>query len=91
MVSLPPEIIVAVICALTSDTKPGAYTLSPEVKATLHSLGLVSYACHQWASKMLYSRITVAHHQISQLLAALSLDTSHAHDLAKRSKLSASL
>ncbi|KAG8977447.1 hypothetical protein FRB94_001599 [Tulasnella sp. JGI-2019a] len=72
MLVLPPEILIAIIDALTCDTQSGTYTYASEVKKALHSLALVNHACNQWSSSLLYNRITVTGDQITQLAVTLS-------------------
>ncbi|KAG9028565.1 hypothetical protein FRB95_006346 [Tulasnella sp. JGI-2019a] len=87
MSTLPPEIFIAIINALTAESYPNAYTFSSNVKATLHSLGLVNSALHEWSTETLYSRITVADDQIARLRATLTLNTPRALSLAKRIRI----
>ncbi|KAG9036189.1 hypothetical protein FRB95_009552 [Tulasnella sp. JGI-2019a] len=72
MQSLPSEIFIAIINALTSDTHAGAYTYTSEVKDALRNLALVNHAYYQWSSSLLYRRVTVTGDQIAQLVATLS-------------------
>ncbi|KAG8876951.1 hypothetical protein FRB97_003795 [Tulasnella sp. 331] len=83
MTTFPAEIVIAIINALTSDTQPGAYTYSSEVKATLKNLGLINWAFHEWSSGLLYCRVTVSDHQIGRLLATLSPLTPRAISLGE--------
>ncbi|KAG9034133.1 hypothetical protein FRB95_013778 [Tulasnella sp. JGI-2019a] len=84
MATPPPEIMMAIIRSLTVDTLPNAYTFPLEVKATLHSLALVSYSCHEWSTPLLYGHVTVSQSQIAKLRATLSSATPRASTLAKR-------
>lgn len=84
MTTLPAEIHVAIINAVTSDTLPGAYTYSSDVKATLRNLGLVNFAWHEWSTGLLYHRVTVTDDQIAKLRDTLSPSTPRAITLAKR-------
>ncbi|KAG9037097.1 hypothetical protein FRB95_006952 [Tulasnella sp. JGI-2019a] len=73
----------AIVNELMADTLPGAYTFSSEVKATLRNLVVVSFACNEWFTPLLYSRVTVAEDQISRLIVTLS-STLRGPSLAKR-------
>ncbi|KAG8845366.1 hypothetical protein FRB96_002524 [Tulasnella sp. 330] len=84
MATLPAEISIAIVNALTFDTKSSAYTYASEVKATLRNLGLVNSAFYEWSNGLLYQRVTVSHDQITMLRATLSPSTPRAISLAKR-------
>ncbi|KAG9021512.1 hypothetical protein FRB95_002003 [Tulasnella sp. JGI-2019a] len=76
-----PEILIAIINTLSSDSQFGDYT--QEVKNALQSLALVNHAFYKWSSSHLYSRVTVTNKQISQLVATLQT-THYTQFLAKR-------
>ncbi|KAG8990042.1 hypothetical protein FRB94_012095 [Tulasnella sp. JGI-2019a] len=84
MLVLPPEIVITIINALTCNTQLGAYTYTSSVKKTLCILALVNHACYQWSTRLLYSHVTVAGDQITQLVDTLSGDTPHVQSLARR-------
>ncbi|KAG9006711.1 hypothetical protein FRB93_008443 [Tulasnella sp. JGI-2019a] len=84
MLVVPPEILIAIIDALTSNTQSGAYTYAPEVKEALYNIALVNHACNQWSTRLLYSRVTVTGDQIVQLALALSGITPCTQSLSKR-------
>ncbi|KAG8981816.1 hypothetical protein FRB94_009204 [Tulasnella sp. JGI-2019a] len=83
MLTLPPEILIAVIDILTCNTQSGAYTHTPEVKNILHNLSLTNHAFHQWSTSILYNHVTIAGDQIAQLAVTLSRTTSCTQSLSK--------
>ncbi|KAG9026584.1 hypothetical protein FRB95_008671 [Tulasnella sp. JGI-2019a] len=84
MLVLLPEILIAVIGALTSNKHPGAYTHTPEVKKALCSLALVNREYYQWSTRLLYNRVAVVGDQIAQLAVTLSGGTLRTQSLSKR-------
>ncbi|KAG9002272.1 hypothetical protein FRB94_004014 [Tulasnella sp. JGI-2019a] len=84
MLVVPPEIVIAIIDALTCNTQSGAYTYAPEVKTALYNIALVNHAWNQWSTRLLYSRVTVAGDRIVQLAVTLSGATPRTQSLSKR-------